>query len=135
MVTKKLPAGALSRSRLLPRAVQADGCNWGVNVVEVGPLTLASRRGDAAARPDLNPQQPLTGKFRPVVQGCIVSDLTGPQVTGGTLGCLVRDTSDQTICILGSNDVLAQNGLVSIGTDVIQPDLADGGGTGDDGHQ
>jgi hypothetical protein len=130
MVTKKLPAGALSRSRLLPRAVEAGGRNWGVDVVEAGPLTLASRRGGAMARPGL--KEPLTGKFRPLVQGCVVSDLTGPQVTSGTLGCLVRDTSDQTICILGSNDVLAQDGLVPTGTDVIQPGLLDGGGPGDE---
>jgi hypothetical protein len=144
MVTKKLPAGALSRSRLLPQTVPAGGRNWGVDVVEVGPLALASRRGSATAGPDPKDapsrgdaaarprQEPLTGKFRPVVQGCIVSDLTGPDVFGATLGCLVRDLSDQTICILASNDVLAQNGAVALGEYVIQPDLADGGGPGDE---
>src|ERR1700746_3945390 len=51
MVTKKLPAGAVSRSRLLPRTVEAGGRRWGVDVVEVGPLTLAPLRGAADAPP------------------------------------------------------------------------------------
>lgn len=42
MVTKKLPAGAVSRSRLLPAGVTVGGRDWCVDVVEVGPLTLAS---------------------------------------------------------------------------------------------
>jgi hypothetical protein len=130
MVTKKLPAGALSRSRLLPETVEVDGRKWGVDVVEVGPLTLAARPDPGTAGPDAH--GPITARFRPLVQGCGVSDLSGPQNGTGTLGCMVRDTSDNTICILGSNTVLAQNGLIPHNQrGVIQPGSADGGGSSD----
>jgi hypothetical protein len=124
MVAKKLPAGAISRSRLLPRTVQAHGKQWGVDVVEVGPLRLA--RGPA---PDLKPAAhgPITGTFRPLVQGCSISDLSGPSPDTGTLGCMVRDTTDATVCVLSSSSVLSQDGLVSAGQSVIQPGTADGG--------
>jgi hypothetical protein len=129
MVTKKLPAGALSRSRLLPGTVEADGRRWGVDVVEVGPLTLASRP-DPAAGPDAN--GPISGTFRPLVQGCSISDLNGPQPGTGTLGCMVRDKSDNTICILGSNTVIAQDGLLDRlppqDRTIVQPGLFDFGG-------
>src|SRR5262245_61569140 len=117
MVVKKLPAGAVSRSRLLPRTVEVDGRHWGVDVVEVGPLTLASARGADAAAPNVG--GPITGTFRPLVQGCSISDYEGPQADTGTLGCLVRDTSDHTICVLGSNTILAQNGLAPSKADLI----------------
>ena len=131
MVTKKLPAGAISRSRLLPATVQAGGRSWGVDVVEVGPLTFSARSGQATAGPGVG--GPITGTYRPLVQGCGVSDLSGPQNVTGTLGCMVRDTSDNTICILGSNSVLAQNGLLaSSQKQVIQPGTADGGGSTDE---
>jgi hypothetical protein len=123
MVTKKLPAGAVSRSRLLPASVSAGGRDWGVDVVEVGPLTLASS----------SPPPPISQKMRPPLQGCSISDVGAPQqVTTGTLGCLVRDTSDGTICILGCYTVLANSGQAQKGTVVIQPGAYDGG-TSDDG--
>src|SRR5262245_6222159 len=123
MVVKKLPAGAISRSRLLPRTVQVDGRHWGVDVVEVGPLSLAGQPG--AERVPSRVGGPISGLSRPLVMGCGMSDLNGPQPGTGTLGCMVRDTSDNTVCILGSNTVLAQNGSVSAGAEVIQPGLAD----------
>lgn len=124
MVKKKLPAGALSRSRLLPRTVRVDGRDWGVDVVEVGTITLASSPASAAS-PDRS--GPITQRLRPPLQGCSISDASGKALTVGTLGCLVRDKSDGKICILGSNFVLAQSGAVPIGTPVIQPSQFDGG--------
>jgi hypothetical protein len=129
MVTKKLPAGAVSRSRLLPRTAEVDGRRWGVDVVEVGPLTLATAGGAAAARPDVG--GPITGKFRPPLQGCSVSDASGPLYDTGTFGCLVRDTSDGTICVFGSSFVLAQSGRASGHEAVIQPGQFFGGTSAD----
>ena len=119
MVAKKLPAGAVSRSRLLPRTVEVDGCRWGVDVVEVGPLAPLSR--NAADRPDEG--GPLTGFFHPPVQGCSISTGRTGNVTTGTFGCLVRDLSDQTICVLGSNTTLAQNGEVPPQGAIFQPSV------------
>jgi hypothetical protein len=128
MVTKKLPAGAVSRSRLLPRAVEADGKSWGVDVVEVGPLTLAGHHSEAAGRRDgVALGGPITQKMRPPLQGCSVSDATGPSDVAGTFGCLVRDSSDGTICVFGSNFVLADSGRAPSGETVIQPAQVDGG--------
>jgi len=129
MVTKKLPAGAISRSRLLPRTVEAGGRRWGVDVVEVGPLTLAPVRGAADSSPDRG--GPITGTFRPPLQGCSVSDATGPAGATGTFGCLVRDTSDGTICMFSSNFVIAQSGSAPSQANVIQPGQFDNGTSSD----
>jgi hypothetical protein len=123
MVTKKLPAGALSRSRLLPTTVLAGGSRWGVDVVGVGNITLAS--SSAAASPDKD--GPITQKMRPPRQGASVSNVTGKDRTTGTLGCFVRDKSDNTICIFSSSSVIAEAGTMPIGSPVIQPGYSDGG--------
>lgn len=124
MVVKKLPAGALSRSRLLPKTVRVQGHDLGVDVVEVGTVMLASSPADAAS-PDKG--GPITRRFRPPLQGCGISDVTGKELTVGTLGCLVRDKSDGKICILSSSGVLAQSGAMPIGSKIIQPGTFDGG--------
>jgi hypothetical protein len=131
MVTKKLPAGAVSRSRLLPASVSAGGRDWCVDVVEVGPLRLAA---DPAQRTGgAPPNVPITQMMRPPLQGCSISDAGDPrQVSTGTLGCLVRDRSDGTICIFSSSAVLANAGAARRGALVIQPGAIDGG-TSDDG--
>ncbi len=137
MVAKKLPAGAVSRSRLMPATIAADGRNWGVDVVEVGPLTTAPLRGSGAdpgppARAGELQGVPITQqKLRPPLQGCSVSDATGPIDDTGTLGCLVRDSTDGTICILGTNSVLAQSGMAALGEHVVQPGGFDGGTSSD----
>jgi hypothetical protein len=133
MVTKKLPAGAVSRSRLMPATIAADGHNWGVDVVEVRSLTTAPLRGSGWPDGASEVQGvPITQqKLRPPLQGCSVSDATGPIGDTGTLGCLVRDSTDGTICILGTNSVLAQSGKAALGEHVIQPGGFDGGTSSD----
>lgn len=124
MVTKKLPAGAVSRSRLLPASVGVGGHHWPVDVVEVGPLMLS-------AGPNAN--GPITQKMRPPLQGCGVSDVGDPMKTfTGTLGCLVRDKSDGTICIFATSGDLSNSGQAPNGALIIQPGSFDGG-TSDDG--
>jgi len=122
MVVKKLPAAAISRSRLLPGTVRSGGRDWGVDVVEVGTIMLAWS-------PPSEPDQggPITQRLRPPLQGCSVSNVSGKELTIGTLGCLVRDESDKTICLLGSCGVLAQSGAMPVGSPVIQPGAFDGG--------
>lgn len=122
MVTKKLPAGAVSQSRLLPTAVRAGGRRWGVDVVEVGPLRFLTEQA-APARPAN--VYPITGFFTPPLQGCSISAAPSENASTGTFGCLVRDLSDKTICVLGSNTTLAQNGEVPIGGKIYQPSWFD----------
>jgi hypothetical protein len=123
MITKKLPAGAVSRSRLLPASVSVGGRDCAVDVVEVGPISLT-------AGP--SPHGPITQKIRPPLQGCSVSDVGGSSFATATFGCLVRDKSDGTICVFGSNTSLANSDQARRGTLVIQPGAYDGG-TSDDG--
>ena len=51
----------------------------------------------------------------------------------GTLGCLVA-TSDNDLCILSNNHVLADLNRAALGSEVIQPGNADGGTQGIIGH-
>jgi hypothetical protein len=122
MVVKKLPAAAISRSRLLPKSVRSGGRAWGIDVVEVGTITLA-----CSPPPQPDKGGPITQRLRPPLQGCSISDASGKELTVGTLGCLVRDKSDKTICLLGSSFVLAQSGAMPIGSPIIQPGTFDGG--------
>jgi hypothetical protein len=55
MVVNKLPAGAVSRRRLLPATVAGGGRDWGVDVVEVGMVTPC---GPARARKPAKFSQP-----------------------------------------------------------------------------
>jgi hypothetical protein len=115
MVVNKRPEAIVSQGRLLPKTVEVDGRKWGVDVVEVGPLSF---RGSAAAGG-------VNGVLRPPVQGCGISNINDG-ITG-TLGCLVRDQSDGTVCILSTNHVLARLNRAGNHELIIQPGLSDGG--------
>lgn len=130
MVVKKLPAGAVSRRRLLPTTVEIDGRRWGVDVVEAGPVipnTVASA-GPHSAGPDVG--GPITQKMRPPLQGCSISNINAGK-SAGTFGCLVRDKSDKTICLLSCNHVIARSNQASLHEVIIQPGGLDGGTSAD----
>lgn len=129
MVVRKRPESSIARMRLLPRTVDIDGHAWGVDVVEAGPLTAS---GAAASRPaTMAPAAGTSGLVRPPALGCGISNVNGGDT--GTLGCFVLDPSDQSICLLSTNHVLARWGAASTqaqagsGEAIIQPGLADGG--------
>jgi hypothetical protein len=93
MVTDKLPAGALSRRRLLPAGMKVDGVSYGVDVVEVGPVFASA--GAARSRPDaIETTGPITGKFTPPKQGVGISNINAPSSDDGTIGCFVFDLTD-----------------------------------------
>lgn len=48
-------------------------------------------------------------------------------IAAGTLGCLVRDDSDGTLCIPSNNPVLAVGNNAAIGDAIVQAGPADGG--------
>lgn len=135
MVVDKLPAGAISRRLLLPTAVSGDSGTYGVDVVQAGPVYAGA--GPRAVRPASSPTGgqggPLTGAYNPPLQGCSIS-ITDPDnypdnTEHGTFGCLVKDKSDSTICVLSTNSVLAELNEVTIGDPIVQPATVDKGGT------
>jgi hypothetical protein len=124
MVVDKRPEAIVSQRRLLPKTVEVEGRSWGVDVVEVGPLNLSDATLASAG------SAVISGTFRPPLQGCSISNFNGTDATGaitGTLGCLVRDQTDQTVCMLSSSHVLTRTAQGGNGELIIQPGADDGG--------
>lgn len=107
-VKKKLSIDVIPPSRRLPRKLYVGNDAIEVDVVETGPFFV----------------QEFTARERPAPSGISIGH---PNVTAGTLGCLVTDNSDGSLCILSNNHVLADSNLASIGDAAIQPGDADGG--------
>jgi hypothetical protein len=123
MVLKKRREGLISRRRLLPETVLVEGRSYGVDVVETGEFTFS---GTAAAAGVSD----IVERIRPPLQGSSI----GNAVDGshGTLGCLVRDKTDGTICVLSANHVLANFGHSGLGENTVQPSVKDGGAPAND---
>ena len=108
-VMKKLPEQIIPPSLRLPRKVYVGSDSVEVDVVETGPFyTLA-----------------FTARERPAPSGISIGhvNLGG----SGTLGCLVNDNTDGSLCILSNNHVLALGNAASLGDDIVQPGPGDGG--------
>jgi hypothetical protein len=114
LVRKKRRAALVSRRRLLPATLGGHG----VDVVETGEFRFSGATKAAAATP-------IAERFRPPVQGGSVGSLADG--TLGTLGCLVRDRTDGSICVLSANHVLANFGAAAPGAAIVQPAPLDGG--------
>ncbi len=108
-VTRKMPRRFLPPSLLLPRRMYVGGDWIEVDVFETGPIYFQS----------------FTAKERPAPSGISIGLSTVPG--SGTLGCLVRDNTDGTLCLLSNNHVLANYNAAPLGTAVTQPGPGDGG--------
>jgi hypothetical protein len=125
-VEHKLPAGAVSRRLLLPETVEVDGVSYGVDIVEAGPVYASSGSGKIA--PDvIEDTGPIDGVYRPLVQGCSIQNINADESNFGTLGCFVIDTTDNTVCLLSANHVIAMDSEATPGQEIIQPAVADSG--------
>jgi hypothetical protein len=107
-VLRKTPEQFVPISRLLPKRIYFGRNYVEVDVVETGPIY----------------PQAFTARERPAPSGISISHLN---VTAGTLGCLVRDNIDGSLCILSNNHVIADQNAASIGDPIVQPGTADGG--------
>jgi hypothetical protein len=107
-VIRKAPEQFVPLSRLLPRRVYFGRDYVEVDVVETGPFY----------------PQAFTARERPAPSGISISHLN---VTAGTLGCLVTDNTDGSLCILSNNHVMADQNAAAIGDPIVQPGTADGG--------
>lgn len=107
-VMRKLPEQSLPGSSILPRRVYIGSDSLEIDVVETGPIFPLS----------------FTSRERPAPHGVSIGH---PSITAGTLGALVVDSTDQKMCILSNNHVLAAVNSASIGDVIIQPGAVDGG--------
>jgi hypothetical protein len=114
LVRKKRRAALVSRTRLLPATIGGHG----VDVVETGEFRFSGATKAAAP-------SPIAERFRPPLQGGSLGSLADG--TLGTLGCLVRDRTDGSICVLSANHVLANFGATAPGAAIVQPAPLDGG--------
>jgi hypothetical protein len=107
-VMRKVSSRFLPTTRELPRRLFIGGSHIEVDVVETGPI------------------YPLTfaARTRPAPSGISIGH---PLITAGTLGCLVTDDSDGSLCILSNNHVLANHNAAMPGDAIIQPGTFDGG--------
>lgn len=113
-VVKKLARQVIPVSLQLPRKIYVGGECVDVDVVETGPFYTQS----------------FTARERPAPSGISIAHLN---VTAGTLGCVVNDNTDGSLCVLSNNHVLANANAGAVGDIVVQPGPADGGTTpGDD---
>jgi hypothetical protein len=125
-VEHKLPAGAVSRRLLLPENVEVDGVSYGIDVVEAGPVFASS--GPGTITPDaVEETGPIDGVYRPLVQGCSIQNINADESDFGTLGCFVIDNTDNTVCLLSANHVIAMSSDAAPGQEIIQPAVADSG--------
>jgi hypothetical protein len=155
MVAKKRTEALISRARLLPKTVEVDGKSWGVDVVQAGPFVLHHPPAQQATARDAVADHPLprdarrermaeeardkltgggfkslTGKVRPPREGCSISNYDETVADGkvaGTLGCFVKDPTDNTICLLSCNHVIGLLNQGKVGDPIIQPGGLDGG--------
>ncbi len=111
LVAKKRPEGHVSRRRLLPRSVDVGGREYGVDVVQAGPFFTEPPAAAALG--------PIDQKIRPLRQGSQIGNVLDNGV--GTLGCVVRDRTDDTLCILTNNHVIARLNQGRPGEKIFQP--------------
>lgn len=103
-VTEKVPGGAVSTMSAAPSAI----AGMPVDVEEIGNIV---------------PQLYTRRYPRPVRCGVSIGH---PQVTAGTLGCLVV-TRNNHLCLLSNNHVIADSNNARLGDPILQPGRADGG--------
>lgn len=107
-VMKKVNKAFLPLSELLPQKLFIGGDCIKVDVVETGPIYPFA----------------FTARERPAPSGISINQ---PESLTGTLGCLVNDLTDGSLCILSNNHILANQNAATPGDNVIQPGAADGG--------
>jgi len=108
-VKKKKPLEQLKTNEVVPRMVGTTP----TDVIETGEIVA---------------WQDPTFKYRPAFGGISIGHY---RVTAGTLGSAVIDRSTRRIGILSNNHVLANSNDASAGDPILQPGVADGGGSDD----
>ena len=108
-VARKVSSNYLPLSRMLPRKMYIGGDYVEVDVVETGPL------------------YPLTFNAQETPATLGISIGNANEASAGTLGALVIDKTDKSLCILSNNHVMARENAALIGEMIVQPGVYDGG--------
>jgi hypothetical protein len=109
-VERKKPPEEVPPEQLIPREVEFEGQRLPTDVVQVGKIRA----------------QALTTRERPCPGGFSCGH---ESITAGTLGAWVhRDNDPEGWYILSNNHVLAASNSASLGSPILQPGKADGGG-------
>ncbi len=112
-VDRKIHKSVLSAQDLLPESI--DGLP--TDVIATGRFVMLSTADDnKLRRRPVRPGVSVGFKFPPPQQGFVMA---------GTLGAIVQRGNKRYL--LSNNHVLAENGLVPLGSDIFQPGLLDGG--------
>lgn len=102
-----------------------------VQPVVTGEFYALPKPEGKPGKPPKEPEEPIdpTGRFeRPVPIGVSCGH---PDITAGTIGCRVKDTSGN-VYALSNNHVCADENRAKIGDNVLQPGAIDGGVNSDD---
>jgi hypothetical protein len=109
-VERKKPPEEIPPDQLIPREVEVEGQRLPTDVQEVGKIRALA----------------LTTRQRPCPGGYSCGN---ELITAGTLGTWVhRETDEQGWYILSNNHVLAASNEAALGSPILQPGKADGGG-------
>lgn len=111
MVRKKRRPGLVSSRRMIPAHVDVDGTAYPTDVVQAQAMLLHA---------DETPPENAT-RQRPLVFGTGTSNLADARPDAGTIGAFVKDNTDETICILSANHVIADNNSAPANDPIYQP--------------
>ncbi len=122
-VVQKLPRNKLEAALRVPERIRIDSEDIPTDVVETGEIVPMPAVGPSCG--DVIHAQAVghyTDRYRPVFCG---SGIGHPQVTAGTLGCMV--TKEEGLYLLSNNHVLAATNSAAVGDLIYQPGPLDGG--------
>lgn len=108
-VAKKVSRNFLPLSRMLPQKMFIGGDYVAVDVVETGPLYPLA----------------FNARERPATLGISIGNAN--EASAGTLGAVVIDNTDKSLCILSNNHVMARENAAVLGEMIVQPGVYDGG--------
>jgi hypothetical protein len=131
MVVDKLPAGAVSTRRLLPETIRVNGVEHGVDVVEAGPVYASGLSRDGMAPTTVENHPALTGRYRPLAQGCGISNAVESVKPTGTLGCIAY-TNLKKVMLTAGHVMDSELWLSDPSKTMMQPAATDGGDPSND---
>ncbi|MBP1759272.1 MAG: hypothetical protein H6Q63_189 [Firmicutes bacterium] len=126
LVNKKLSSDQLTSNQLVPQSINGIV----TDVIEVGEFKTYSQKIVEGIAEEYNLQEvKRTSRIRPAVPGVSIGHY---QVTAGTFGAVVYDSSTGQPLILSNNHILANasngnDGRAKIGDPILQPGKIDGG--------
>lgn len=137
-VSEKVEESSLGNEEVIPKEVTIDGVTYKTDVQGIGETVLAAAiQAGARVEDDQSDDAELssvpmslsrTDKWRPASAGISVGH---PDITAGTLGSPPLLTESGEMVFLTNSHVAAASGQASVGDEILQPGVADGGESDD----